>query len=136
MTETPGAGSDTSFLECLPSTVVPKKTTSPFRNGSHLPTTQCACANFVDFAAQHNGRRGREKDLYRVLIQRITRDLYQNQCRVPEGLSGPSHMLYGNLPMRGSALFAPYTSVSEPCIVVTKQIGNPWRCLECGFMVL
>jgi hypothetical protein len=24
-----------------------------------------------------------------------------------------------NLPMRGSALFAPYTSV-----------GNPWRCLE------
>jgi hypothetical protein len=41
-----------------------------------------------------------------------------------------------NLPMRGSALFAPYTSVSEPCIVVTKQIGNPWRCLECGFPLL
>jgi hypothetical protein len=42
-------------------------------------------------------------------------------------------MLIINLPMRGSALFAPYTSVSEPCIVVTKQIGNPWRCLECGW---
>jgi hypothetical protein len=27
-------------------------TTSPFRNGSHLPTTQCACADFVDFATQ------------------------------------------------------------------------------------
>jgi hypothetical protein len=33
------------------------------RNGSHLPTTQCACANFVDFATQRNGRRGRENDL-------------------------------------------------------------------------
>jgi hypothetical protein len=31
--------------------------------GSHLPTTQCACANFLDFATQRNGRRGREKDL-------------------------------------------------------------------------
>jgi hypothetical protein len=37
--------------------------TSPFRNGSHLPTTQCACANFVDFATQRNGHRCREKDL-------------------------------------------------------------------------
>jgi hypothetical protein len=36
-------------------------TTSPFRNSSHLPTTQCACANFVDFATQSNG--GREKHL-------------------------------------------------------------------------
>jgi hypothetical protein len=26
------------------------------RNGSHLPTTQCACADFVDFAMQRNGR--------------------------------------------------------------------------------
>jgi hypothetical protein len=33
------------------------------RNGSHLPTTQCACADFVDFAKQRNGGRGREKDL-------------------------------------------------------------------------
>jgi hypothetical protein len=32
-------------------------------NGSHLPTTQCACADFVDFTTQRNGRRGREKDL-------------------------------------------------------------------------
>jgi hypothetical protein len=30
-------------------------------------------------------------------------------------------------------IFAPYTSVSEPCIVVTTQIGNPWRCLECAY---
>jgi hypothetical protein len=34
-------------------------TTLPFQNGSHLPTTQCACADFVDFATQRNG--GREK---------------------------------------------------------------------------
>jgi hypothetical protein len=34
-------------------------------NGSHLPTTQCACADFVDFAMQRNG--GREKDLYTIL---------------------------------------------------------------------
>jgi hypothetical protein len=33
------------------------------RNGSHLPTTQCACADFVDFATQRNGGGGREKDL-------------------------------------------------------------------------
>jgi hypothetical protein len=31
------------------------------RHGSHLPTTQCACANFVDFVTQRNG--GLEKDL-------------------------------------------------------------------------
>jgi hypothetical protein len=34
------------------------------RNGSHLPTTQCAC---VDFAMQRNGSRGREKDLLHSL---------------------------------------------------------------------
>jgi hypothetical protein len=31
--------------------------------------------------------------------------------------------------------FAPFTSKKSswwPCIVVTKQNGNPWRCLECG----
>jgi hypothetical protein len=33
------------------------------RNGSHLPTTQCACADFVDFATQRNG--SHEKDLYK-----------------------------------------------------------------------
>jgi hypothetical protein len=33
------------------------------RNGSHLPTTQCAGADFMDFATQRNGGRGREKDL-------------------------------------------------------------------------
>jgi hypothetical protein len=33
------------------------------RNGSHLPTTQCACAEFEDFAKQRNGCSGREKDL-------------------------------------------------------------------------
>jgi hypothetical protein len=37
--------------------------TSPFRNGSHLPTTQCACADFVEFAMQRNGGSGRGKDL-------------------------------------------------------------------------
>jgi hypothetical protein len=36
------------------------------RNGSHLPTTQCACADFVDFATQRNGGRGCEKDLYQL----------------------------------------------------------------------
>jgi hypothetical protein len=36
------------------------------RNGSHLPTTQCACADFVDFAMQRNGGRVREKDLYLI----------------------------------------------------------------------
>jgi hypothetical protein len=34
------------------------------RNGSHLPTTtQCARAEFEDFAKQRNGGGGREKDL-------------------------------------------------------------------------
>jgi hypothetical protein len=28
------------------------------RNGPHLPTTQCACADFEDFAKQHNGGGG------------------------------------------------------------------------------
>jgi hypothetical protein len=28
-----------------------------------LATTQCACADFVDFAKQRNGGGGREKDL-------------------------------------------------------------------------
>jgi hypothetical protein len=36
------------------------------RNGSLLPTTQCACADFVDFATQRNGG-GREKDLLVVI---------------------------------------------------------------------
>jgi hypothetical protein len=30
------------------------------RNGSHLPTTQCAC---VDFATQRNGGSSHEKDI-------------------------------------------------------------------------
>jgi hypothetical protein len=34
-----------------------------------------------------------------------------------------------NLPMRGSALFAPYYLLR-----ITTQIGNPWRCLECGLL--
>jgi hypothetical protein len=38
-------------------------TTSPFRTGSHLPTTQCECADFGDFAKQRNGDGGHEKDL-------------------------------------------------------------------------
>jgi hypothetical protein len=33
------------------------------QNGLHLPTTQCACAEFEDFAKQRNGGSGREKDL-------------------------------------------------------------------------
>jgi hypothetical protein len=41
---------------------------SSFRNGSHLPTTQCACADFVDFATQRNGGRGCEKDLLTTLV--------------------------------------------------------------------
>jgi hypothetical protein len=35
---------------------------------SHLPTTQCACADFWDFAKQRNGGGGREKDLLAFLI--------------------------------------------------------------------
>jgi hypothetical protein len=42
--------------------------TSPFRNFLHLPTTQCACAEFLDFAKQLNGGGGREKDLCRILL--------------------------------------------------------------------
>jgi hypothetical protein len=37
------------------------------RNGSHLPTTQCACMEFGDFAKQRNGGGGREKDLLSVI---------------------------------------------------------------------
>jgi hypothetical protein len=29
----------------------------------HLPTTQCSCADFGDFAKQRNGGGSREKDL-------------------------------------------------------------------------
>jgi hypothetical protein len=39
-------------------------TAMSLRNGSHLPTTQCACADFVNFATQRNGGRGREKDTH------------------------------------------------------------------------
>jgi hypothetical protein len=35
------------------------------RNGLQLPTTQCTCAEFEDFAKQCNGGGSREKDLYR-----------------------------------------------------------------------
>jgi hypothetical protein len=40
-----------------------EKHVTMFSDFSHLPTTQCACADFVDFATQHNGGGGREKDL-------------------------------------------------------------------------
>jgi hypothetical protein len=40
------------------------------RNGSHLSTTQWACADFGDFAKQHNGRSGREKDLLTLIVER------------------------------------------------------------------
>jgi hypothetical protein len=33
------------------------------QNGPHLPTTQCACADFEYFAEKRNGGGGREKDL-------------------------------------------------------------------------
>jgi hypothetical protein len=33
---------------------IPEICTTPFRNGPHLPTTQCACADFMDFAMQRN----------------------------------------------------------------------------------
>jgi hypothetical protein len=39
------------------------ETAMSLRNGPHLPTTQCACAEFKDFAKQRNGGGGREKDL-------------------------------------------------------------------------
>jgi hypothetical protein len=39
-------------------------TTTPCRNCPHLPTTQCTCADFGDFAKERNGGGGREKDLY------------------------------------------------------------------------
>jgi hypothetical protein len=29
---------------------------------NHLPTTQCVCVDFVDFATQRNGGHGCEKD--------------------------------------------------------------------------
>jgi hypothetical protein len=32
------------------------------RNYPHLPTTQCACEHFGDFAKERNGGGGREKD--------------------------------------------------------------------------
>jgi hypothetical protein len=40
-----------------------ERTMSLLRNVLHLPTTQCACVNFRDFAKQRNGGRSREKDL-------------------------------------------------------------------------
>jgi hypothetical protein len=36
------------------------------QNVLHLPTTQCACADFRDFAKQRNGSDSREKDLYHI----------------------------------------------------------------------
>jgi hypothetical protein len=47
-----------------------------FRNDnklSHLPTTQCACADFGDFAKQRNGGGGggREKDTRNKHFQKI-----------------------------------------------------------------
>jgi hypothetical protein len=33
------------------------------QNGLNLPTIQCACADFSNFAKQRNGGRGHEKDL-------------------------------------------------------------------------
>jgi hypothetical protein len=46
-------------------------TTTPFRNCRHLPTTQCACADFWDFAKQRNGSGGREKDLLNFFYTRV-----------------------------------------------------------------
>jgi hypothetical protein len=41
------------------------KTAMSLRKDLHLPTRQCACAEFEDFAKQRNGGGGRrEKDLY------------------------------------------------------------------------
>jgi hypothetical protein len=37
------------------------------REGPDLPTTQCACVEFKDFAKQRNGGGGREKDLYYIV---------------------------------------------------------------------
>jgi hypothetical protein len=46
------------------------ETALSLRNGPHLTTTQCACAEFEDFAKQRNGGGGggcgREKDPYHL----------------------------------------------------------------------
>jgi hypothetical protein len=58
---------------CIPS-LLPQKPPQTLRNKGfsghcryvndlHLPTTQCACADFGDFAKQRNGDSSREKDL-------------------------------------------------------------------------
>jgi hypothetical protein len=39
-----------------------------YENVLHLPVTQCACADFGDFAKQRNGGSGRENDLYHSFI--------------------------------------------------------------------
>jgi hypothetical protein len=38
------------------------------QNVLHLPTTQCACADFCNFAKQRNGGSGHEKDLLFKLL--------------------------------------------------------------------
>jgi hypothetical protein len=49
------------------------------RNGSHFPTTQCACVDLEDFATQRNGGGGCEKN----------QEAYTRQCngRVSESCS-------------------------------------------------
>jgi hypothetical protein len=46
------------------------------RNGPHLPTTQCACAEFEDFAKQRNNGGGRrEKDLLQEICGHDLKEL-------------------------------------------------------------
>jgi hypothetical protein len=71
-------------------------TTSPFRNGSHLPTTQCACADFVDFATQRNGGGGREKDLYQKVwnLMEVNRTATQVFHNAPLASAGDAKLLH------------------------------------------
>jgi hypothetical protein len=39
------------------------------QNVLHLPTTQCTCADFWDFAKQRNGGGSREKDLLMKIVE-------------------------------------------------------------------
>jgi hypothetical protein len=58
---------DKKFSFFLMDCTGPTSETSPFRNGSHLPTTQCACADFVDFATQRNGKIYRRKSTFKYV---------------------------------------------------------------------
>jgi hypothetical protein len=66
-------------------------TTSPFRNGSHLPITQCACADFVDFDTQRNGGGSCEKDLYPRCGDMLGAEILQTCTDYPKNSSLAAH---------------------------------------------